>query len=70
MYSLKDSVEFIEEVRGVDESLKNARLNSIEIDREAQKITYNFICDRMVSEEVRDRLLKSVSQMTLPAFTE
>ena len=70
MYSLKDSVEFIEEVRGVDESLKNARLNSIEIDREAQKITYNFICDRMVSEEVRDRLLKSVSQMTLPVFTE
>ncbi len=70
MYSLKDSVEFIEEVRGVDESLKNARLNSIEIDRDAQKITYNFICDRMVSEEVRDRLLKSVSQMTLPAFTE
>lgn len=70
MYSLKDSVEFIEEVRGVDESLKNARLNSIEIDREAQKITYNFICDRMVSEEVRDRLLKVVSQMTLPAFTE
>lgn len=70
MYSLRDSVEFIEEVRGVDESLKNARLNSIEIDREAQKITYNFICDRMVSEEVRDRLLKVVSQMTLPAFTE
>ncbi len=70
MYSVKSGAEFIRDIKAIDESLKNLRLSSIEIDREAQKITYNFICDVFVPEELREKILKEVEKTTLPAFTE
>ena len=70
MYRVKSGIEFISDIKALDERLAKIRLSSIEIDREEQKITYNFICDTFVPEDLRDKILKEVEKTTLPAFRE
>ena len=70
MYSVKSSTEFIGEVQKIDERLKRIRLSNIEIERDKQKITYNFICDVYVPEDLNKKILEKVEQFTLSAFTE
>ena len=69
MFTVKSSAEFIADVRSIDQSLKNIRLSSIEIEREKCKIRYNFICDQAVSADVQNKILAEVEKITLPAFT-
>ncbi len=68
MYTVKGSAEFISDLRSLDERLKNIRINSIEIDREGRKIRYNFICDKTVDEQLRQKILKEVETITAPVF--
>ncbi|MBQ3596625.1 MAG: 3'-5' exoribonuclease [Clostridia bacterium] len=68
MFTVKSHAEFLSDVRSVHPSVKNMRLNQIEIDRENKKITYRFICDQTVSEEVKDLILSHAEKITLPAF--
>ena len=68
MFTVKSHAEFLSDVRSVHPSVKNMRLNQIEIDRENKKITYKFICDQAVSEEVKDLILSHAEKITLPAF--
>ena len=70
MYRVKSGTEFINDVKALDERLANIRLSNIEIDREIQKITYNFICDVYVPDDLREIILKEVERLTLPAFRE
>ncbi len=70
MYRVKSGIEFISDIKALDERLAKIRLSNIEIDREEQKITYNFICDTFVPDELRDIILKEVEKTTLPAFRE
>ena len=70
MYRVKSGAEFINDVKSLDERLANIRLSNIEIDREIQKITYNFICDVYVPDDLREMILKEVERLTLPAFRE
>ena len=58
MYTVKSSSEFIADVRALDERLKNIRVNSIEIERSACKIRYNFICDVAIDNELQSKILK------------
>jgi hypothetical protein len=67
MFTIKSGEEFIADIRRLDPSLKNIRLSSIEIEREKNKIRYNFICDIVVSEELQDKIYKEVDFITLPA---
>ena len=53
MYTIKSNAEFIADIRAIDPSLKNARISSIEIDRSALKIRYNFICDNAVDAQLQ-----------------
>ena len=69
MYTIKSSTEFIEDIRSIDERLKNIRVNSIEIDRSQSKIRYNFICDVAVEEDLQRKLLEEAEKITSPAFT-
>ncbi len=70
MYSIKSKEEFVKDIQQIDERLKNIRLSNIEIERDAQKITYNFICDVYVPDDLREAILKEVEKVTLPAFGE
>lgn len=69
MFTVKNSAEFIADVRSIDSSLKNIRLSSIEIEREKSKIRYNFICDQAVGAQLQKEILSEVEKITLPAFT-
>ena len=69
MFTVKNSTEFISDIRAIDERLKNIRISSIEIERENRKIRYNFICDQAVDKELQESILNEVEKITLPAFT-
>lgn len=69
MFAVKSSAEFIESIRGLDESLKNLKLKSIEVDKENLAITYNFICDTAVPDELRKKIDAVVEKNTLKAFS-
>lgn len=68
MYSVKSGAEFLGKLRELDPRLKNLRLNSIEIDRKAFKVTYNFISDEAVDEELKKRLLDKVFEESPEEF--
>ena len=57
MFTIKGKEEFIADLRVIDPSLYNIRLNSIEIDRDVRKIRYNFICDKAISDELKQKIL-------------
>ncbi len=69
MYTIKSNAEFIADLRVLDENLKNIRLNSIEIDKKQYKIRYNFICDKVVDEELQQKILKEAEKISLPIFS-
>ena len=69
MYTVKNSADFIADIRAIDERLKNIRISSIEIEREKTKIRYNFICDQAVDEQLQEKILREAEKITLPAFS-
>lgn len=69
MYTVKSSNEFIEDIKSLDEKLKNIRLSGIEIKREDKSVHYSFICDQMVSEDLQRSILKEAEKITSPAFS-
>ena len=70
MFTIKNSSEFIADIKSIDERLKNLRINSIEIDRSAYKIRYNFICDQAVDEELNKKILVEAEKISSPIFKE
>ncbi len=70
MYTIKSSNEFIEDIKLIDEKLKNIRISSIEIDKQSYTIKYNFICDKSVGEEIQKKILKEAEKITSPVFNE
>ena len=67
---IKNSNDFIEKVRELDEKLKSIRINSIEIDKEKQKVTYIFICSEYIGDDLRNKVLNVVTEMSHRAFRE
>ena len=70
MFTIKNSNEFIEDIKAIDERLKNLRISSIEIDRNAYKIRYNFICDKAVDDELNKKILAEAEKISSPIFKE
>ncbi len=69
MYTVKTREEFEGDVKNLDESLKNARLSNVTVVRNERKIRYEFICDKTVSPEVKEMILKEAEKITPPAFS-
>jgi hypothetical protein len=57
MFTVKSQVEFISDIRNIHENLKNIRLSAIRVDRSQKSITYDFICDKMVDEILREKIV-------------
>lgn len=70
MFTIKSNAEFIRDISLLDEKLKNIRINSIEIDRQNQKIKYNFICDQAIDKTLHEKILDEVEKITSPIFKE
>lgn len=69
MYSVKSSAEFLSEIRSLSEEVKDIRISSVEIDREKNSVVYNFICDRYVPEEIRNKIAVKAAENTPPIFS-
>jgi hypothetical protein len=68
MYTIKSSGEFIADIRNLDESLKNARLSKVEIDKKNAQISYVFICDQTVSDTVKNLVMAETEKITPKEF--
>ncbi len=69
MYSVKSSAEFISDIRGLSEELKDIRISSVEVDRDKNSVTYNFICDKSVSDALRQKIAEKAAENTAPIFS-
>lgn len=68
MFAVKSSAEFIDGVKALDEKLVNAKLKSIEIDKNNSGIKYSFICDQAIDESLKQKILEYIERSTLKAF--
>ena len=69
MYRTLDSTEFISSVRELDPILKNIKISSVEIDKNTREITYVFICDNTVGDELKEKILKQAELISPPVFS-
>ncbi len=68
MFALKSGEAILAGVRALDESLKKLKISSIEINKTERSITYNFICNEVVSEELKKAILGEILKETSPHF--
>ena len=68
MFTVKSKAQFLSDVRALDESVKNVRLNSIEVERSNGLVRYNFICDKTVDSEVKNKILAEAEKITGQVF--
>ena len=69
MYTVKTEGEILREIREIDPCLQNIRLSNIEIDRSKKEINYLFICDKTVSEDLKNAIWERVEKITAPIFS-
>lgn len=69
MYTVKNSAEFLSAVAGLDEALKNIKLSSVEVDKKDNSVVYNFICDNVVSAELKEQILDVCEKNTARIFS-
>ncbi|MBQ0099250.1 MAG: ribonuclease H-like domain-containing protein, partial [Firmicutes bacterium] len=68
MYKVVSSNEFINSIRVLDEKLKNIRLTSMEIDKKQCSITYSFICENTVNEELQEKIVNELEKIAPSVF--
>ncbi len=68
MFTVKKGTEFINDVRALDESLKNIRISSIQVNKADLSVEYNFICDETVSAELKEKILREAEKITSKTF--
>ncbi len=68
MYKVVGSSEFISIIRSLDVKLKNIRLTGVEIEKKNYSITYSFICDNTVEEELQEKIVSEIEKIAPPVF--
>lgn len=68
MYSVKDTSEFINAIKNIDERLKNVKISSVEVDKENRSVTYNFICDKAMTSALCFKIEETARSLTSQAF--
>lgn len=68
MFKSDGTKAFNDTLRNIDESVSNIKLCGIEIQRESKSIVYNFVCEKTVSDLVREKIVNECMKITPPAF--
>lgn len=68
MYAIKTESQFLDDLKKLDERLKNLKIASIEVARSEHKVTYEFICDKTVDEDLKEKILQEAEKITSPVF--
>lgn len=69
MYTVKNSAEFLSAVTDLDERLKNLKLSSVEVDKNQNSVVYNFICDKAIDAELKEKILDVCEKNTARIFS-
>ncbi len=69
MFKVKSGEEIVAEVRALDPSLAKLKISTVEIEKATGTITYNFICDVAVGEELKSSILNTMLASTSPFFS-
>lgn len=69
MYTVKNSTEFLLAITELDERLKDLKLSSVEVDKEKNSVTYNFICDKAIDAELREKIADVCEKNTAKVFS-
>lgn len=70
MLKVKSGQEIVQGLRALDDKLKKLKLSSVEIDKNGGGITYNFICDKAVEDELKYKILQTIEKDTSPYFSK
>lgn len=70
MPRIRNYDEFINEIRLLDERLKNAKVKMVEVDKTARSVTYFFICDKPVDDELKLKIAQKAMSLTPESFRE
>ena len=68
MFTVKTKEQFISDIRALDDNLKNIRLSSISVNRTEKSICYDFICDKVVDQRLKDLILEQAEIVSQSAF--
>ncbi len=68
MFKWVSSAEFLYSIKTMDECLKNIKLSAIKVDKDKKEITYEFICDKVVDAQLKQKILSRAEQLSPPAF--
>ncbi|MBO5714083.1 MAG: ribonuclease H-like domain-containing protein [Clostridia bacterium] len=68
MYKTVDSSEFIDLIRAIDPVLKNIKLKNVQVEKNSGEISFVFICDNTVNDQLKTQILNLVEQVTPPQF--
>lgn len=69
MYTVKNSAEFLSALTAIDERLKNIKLSSLEVDKKTNSVVYNFICDKPIDAELKEKVLDVCEKNTARVFS-
>ncbi len=68
MYTIKTESEFLSDLRSIDERLNKIKISSVVVGKNEHKVTYNFICDKTIDDELKSKILGEVEKITAPVF--
>lgn len=68
MFTVKTKEQFIADIRALDDNLKNIRLSNISVNRTERSICYDFICDKVVDQRLKDLILEQAEIISQSAF--
>ncbi len=60
--------ELLKNIRSMDESLRKIRIREIVIDKKRRSAEFNFICDKTVGDELKDKILSAVNECVPDSF--
>lgn len=60
--------KLLETIRSIDNSLEKIRLREIVIDKKKRSVKFNFICDKTVNEENKNKILETVNECVPDSF--
>ncbi len=68
MFKYVSSAEFLYLIKTMDERLANVKLSTVKVNKEEKEITYEFICDKSIDLELKQKILKRAEELSPKAF--
>ncbi len=68
MFTMMTEEEFLSSIRRMDSKLQSIRISKIEIDKKNRQISYLFICEQAIDDELKSKVAQKVLEITPSVF--